>query len=144
MVRDADNDNYAYIKRFTMEGTKRKQCFLGDNPNSELLFLTDQPYPRISVVFGGSDKDRAPMEIEIEEFVGVKGFKAKGKRITTWHVDHIEELEPTRLPEPEPEPDDDAEQGDEGEMSPQPSTSVSPRVKPMASPEQPSLFQDET
>ena len=144
VVRDADNDNYAYIKRFTMEGTKRKQCFLGDNPNSELLFLTDQPYPRISVVFGGSDKDRAPMEIEIEEFVGVKGFKAKGKRITTWHVDHIEELEPTRLPEPEPEPDDDAEQGDEGEMSPQPSTSVSPRVKPMASPEQPSLFQDET
>ena len=82
---------------------------------SELLFLTDQPYPRISVVFGGSDKDRAPMEIEIEEFVGVKGFKAKGKRITTWHVDHIEELEPTRLPEPEPEPDDDAEQDDEGE-----------------------------
>ena len=144
VVRDADNDNYAYIKRFTMEGTKRKQCFLGDNPNSELLFLTDQPYPRISVVFGGSDKDRAPMEIEIEEFVGVKGFKAKGKRITTWHVDHIEELEPTRLPEPEPEPDDDAEQGDEGEMSPQPTTSASPRVKPMASPEQPSLFQDET
>jgi len=31
----------------------------------------------------------------------VKGFKAKGKRLTTWTVDKIEELEPTRFPEEE-------------------------------------------
>ena len=31
----------------------------------------------------------------------MKGFKAKGKRLTTWTVDKIEELEPTRFPEEE-------------------------------------------
>ena len=143
VVRDADNDKFAYVKRFTMEGSKRKQCFLGDNPKSELLFLSNQPYPRIKVVFGGSDKDRAPMEIDIEDFVGVKGFKAKGKRITTSHVDHIEELEPTRFPEPEPEPEDNGEQGNDGAESAPPAVSSSPRIKSAASPEQPSLFQDE-
>ena len=46
---------------------------------------------------------RTPMEIDVEEFVGVKGFKAKGKRIATWKIESIEELEPTRFPEPETE-----------------------------------------
>ena len=52
--------------------------------------------------------------------------------------------EPESMPEPEPEPDDDAELGDEGEINPQSAAPTSPRIKPMASPEQPSLFQDET
>ena len=41
------------------------------------------------------------MEIDVEQFIAVKGFKAKGKRITTWQVAGIEELEPTRFPEEE-------------------------------------------
>lgn len=46
------------------------------------------------------------MEVDAEQFVGVKGFKAKGKRVCTWDVEGISELEPTRFPEPEPEQDD--------------------------------------
>ena len=41
--------------------------------------------------------------------MGVKGFKAKGKRLTTWTVDKIEELEPTRFPEKEKEEDENSE-----------------------------------
>ena len=78
------------------------------------------------------------MEIDIEEFVAIKGFKAKGKRITTWHVDHVEELEPTRQPEPETEPDDDTNAS--GAAS---TASSSPRVKSTPNPQQTSLFQDE-
>ena len=33
--------------------------------------------------------------------MGVKSFKAKGKRLSTWTVETVEELEPTRFPEPE-------------------------------------------
>jgi topoisomerase-4 subunit A len=36
----------------------------------------------------------------------VKGFKAKGKRLTTYQLDSLEELEPTRVPEPVTEPED--------------------------------------
>ena len=109
VLYDADNDNYPYIKRFNMEATKRHQNFLGDNPNSRLVLLTDTPYPRIRVTFkpaesrDGNPLQRPPMEIDMEQFVGVKGFKAKGKRISTWDVENIEELEPLRVPEPEPE-----------------------------------------
>ena len=109
VLYDADNDNYPYIKRFNMEATKRYQNFLGDNPNSRLVLLTDTPYPRIRVTFkpaesrDGNPLQRPPMEIDMEQFVGVKGFKAKGKRISTWDVENIEELEPLRVPEPEPE-----------------------------------------
>ena len=144
VVLDADNDNFAYVKRFVMEGSKRKQSFLGDNPKNKLLFLSDQPYPRIKVVFGGSDKERAPMEIDVEEFVAIKGFKAKGKRITTWHVDHVEELEPTRQPEPETEPDDDTNAADGNASGAASTASSSPRVKSTPNPQQTSLFQDES
>ena len=59
------------------------------------------------------------MVIDAEEFIAVKGFKAKGKRITTYTVDTINELEPTNeqseQPEEEPEnldPDSDKSEGD--------------------------------
>lgn len=103
---DADQNNYLYLKRFTMDATKRKQNYIGENPKSQLACLTDTAYPRFKVVFGGADQARAPMEIDAEEFIKPKSFKAKGKRISTWQVDHVEELEPLKQPEPEPETDD--------------------------------------
>ena len=33
----------------------------------------------------------------------MKGFKAKGKRLTTYALDKVKELEPVRVPEPEVE-----------------------------------------
>ena len=96
---DADNNNYLYIKRFCMEAIKKHQNYIGENAESKLLLLTDTVYPRIEVTFGGNDAARQPMEIDAKQFVGVKGFKAKGKRITTWEVEKIVELEPTRFPE---------------------------------------------
>ena len=111
VLYDADNEGYPYLKRFLMEATRHKQNYLGDNPNSRQVVLTDQAYPRIQVTFGGNDATRPPLEIDAEQFVAVKGFKAKGKRITTWTVSGIEELEPLRFAEPEAEPGDDETPG---------------------------------
>lgn len=113
---DADNQNYPYVKRFMMEATKKKQNYIGENPDSKLVFLTDVVYPRLLVTFGGNDATRPAQEIDVEEFIAVKGFKAKGKRITTWEVDKIEELEPTRFPEPPAdERENDSEEEGEGQ-----------------------------
>ena len=95
---DADNGGYAYLKRFYMEATKRHQNYLG-NPNSKELLLTDTPYPCVKITYGGTDADRPAEEIDVEQFVGIKGFKAKGKRISTLHVAKAEELEPVRQPD---------------------------------------------
>lgn len=96
---DKDQNGYAYVKRFHMEATVRHQNFLGENPENELLLLTDTAYPRLKVTMGGSDSFREPLELDAEEFIGVKSFKAKGKRITTLNVAGVEELEPLRFPE---------------------------------------------
>ena len=103
VLYDADQQNYPYLKRFTFEPASKRQSYLGENKRSQLLLLTGQAYPRIQVVFGGHDQFREPLVVEASDFVGVKGFKAKGKRLTTYAVERIEELEPTRIPEPEAE-----------------------------------------
>ena len=107
VLYDADNEGYPYIKRFEMEAIRKHQNYLGENPNNKPVLLTDTAYPRILVTFGGADEPRPPMEIDAESFIAVKGFKAKGKRITTVHIGNIEELEPLRMPEPKNEGDNE-------------------------------------
>ena len=58
--------------------------------------MTDEYYPRLEIIFGGHDSFRDPVVVDAEEFIAVKGFKAKGKRLTTYTVETINELEPTR------------------------------------------------
>ena len=124
VLYDADQQNYPYLKRFTFEATAKKQNYLGENKHNKLILLSEQVFPRIQVVFGGHDDFREPLIVEASDFVGVKSYKAKGKRLTTYTVGNIEELEPTRMPEPEdatePEAgDDDAtnDNGDNGQMN---------------------------
>ena len=96
---DADQQGYPYLKRFTFEASAKKLNYLGENKQNELILLSDVVYPRIQVTFGGADKFREPLEVDVEEFIGIKSYKAKGKRITTFAVESIVELEPTRFPE---------------------------------------------
>jgi topoisomerase-4 subunit A len=105
---DADNQGYPYLKRFLMDASKKKQNWLSDNPASKLILLTDTVYPCIKVTYGGADEFRGSEEIDAEQFIAVKGFKAKGKRISTWQIESIKELEPTRLPE-EPDEEENAQ-----------------------------------
>lgn len=111
VLYDADNDGYPYVKRFVTEFARKPQNYLGENPSNRQILLTDVAYPRLRVTFAGADAVRPAMEIDVDEFIAVKSIKAKGKRITTWQVDSIEELEPTRFPEPETADDAD-ESGD--------------------------------
>ncbi len=102
VLYDADNQGYLYLKRFLMEATKRKQNFIGDNSDSKMVILSDVAYPLLRLTYGGADEFRGSEEIDAEQFITVKGFKAKGKRLTTWQVESIDELAPVRLPEEEP------------------------------------------
>lgn len=95
---DADQD-YMYLKRFSLEASSKTQNFLGDNNASKLYILTDIVYPRIEVVFGGNDSYRGTLTIDAEEFISEKSFKAKGKRISTYEISRVRELEPIRFPE---------------------------------------------
>ena len=103
ILYDASQKGFPYLKRFCFEPTVKKQNYLGDNAENQLILLTDEAYPRFEVVFGAGDAFRDPLIIEADEFIAVKGYKAKGKRLTTYALDTVNELEPTKKPE------DDAE-----------------------------------
>ena len=118
VLYDADNQGYPYLKRFQMDALKKKQNWLSDNPASQLLLLTDTPYPRIQVTYGGADAFRGSEEIDAEQFIAVKGYKAKGKRLTTYQLEGIEELEPTRFPEAASEPEADSAEELEENLDP--------------------------
>ncbi len=85
-----------YVKRFMIEQTERKMDFIGEEEKNKLVLLTGDKYPRLDVTFDmklktkGAEKE----EITIHEFIGVKGFKAKGKRISAHAVKKVELLEP--------------------------------------------------
>jgi len=109
---DADQQNYPYLKRFTLDATSRKQNYLGENKDNKLILLTDEFYPRFEVTFSGNDSFREALIIDAEEFISVKSFKAKGKRISTFTIGAINELEPTRFPEPDSEDNKETEDED--------------------------------
>lgn len=95
-----DQLGFVYLKRFPLELSAKPQRFVGSDAKSKLLLLTDTYYPRIGVTFGGADAVRPALEIDADEFIGVKSFKAKGKRVSTFEIAEVQELEPMRFPEP--------------------------------------------
>ncbi len=104
VVFDADQ-GYVYLKRFPLEDSAKKQRFIGDNPESRLLLLTCEKYPRLQVKFGGDDSVREPLVIDAEEFIAVKSIHAKGKRVSNYTVDQVIELEPRVVEEETQEPE---------------------------------------
>ena len=106
IVKDADQNGLPYIKRFLFEMTKKKQSFIGENPKSELMLLTDAKAPRLLLTFGGNDEFRGTLEVDVNEFALVKGYKAKGKRLTTFELAKLDEIETDEPMEEEKSQDD--------------------------------------
>lgn len=109
---DAEQSFY-YLKRFTIEETEKPLCFINEHPESKLVSITEVQYPRFELHFGGKHKGRENEIIEVAEFIGVKSYKAKGKRLTNYMVDDISEIEPVVKHEttlPGEAPDEDAPQ----------------------------------
>jgi topoisomerase-4 subunit A len=95
---DAEQKFY-YVKRFTIEESEKPQCFINENTESKLISITEVEYPRFEIHFGGKHKGRENEIIEVAEFISVKSYKAKGKRMTSYMVENIQEIEPVVIKE---------------------------------------------
>ena len=102
VLNDADQ-GFPYIKRFTFEPTNKKFRFIGENEKSTLIALTDELGARFEVKFGGGDEFRGSIVIDAIEFIGVKSFKAKGKRVSNYNIESITEIEPREIEAEEPQ-----------------------------------------
>jgi topoisomerase-4 subunit A len=102
--------NFNYIKRFQAEAIEKQGRFFDEHPKSKFVLLSEKDFPRVEVKFGGKHKKRDPEVIEAADFIAVKSYKAKGKRLTNFEVASINELEPIRFKEPEPQPEPPSEE----------------------------------
>jgi topoisomerase IV subunit A len=112
---------FYYVKRFSFEESEKLQCFIHESPGSKLVSLTEMEYPRFEISFGGKHQARQSEIIEVAEFIGIKGYKAKGKRLSSYTVDNIQELEPVLKREAAPQQpvaveEEDTQQPDEAEV----------------------------
>jgi topoisomerase-4 subunit A len=116
---------FYYVKRFAIEESEKLQCFINEDPESKLISLTEVQHPRFEISFGGKHKDRENEIIDVVEFIAVKGYKAKGKRISGHIIAEIKEIEPLIKDELPPVADND-ESGEPAETdeSPEPHTPI--------------------
>ena len=92
---------FPYLKRFQFEASTRPQRYVGYSEKAELILLTDTPRPVLKIEYGGADAERPATEIVAEEFIALKSFKAKGKRLTNYTLGEVSELEPLPVEEAE-------------------------------------------
>ncbi|PIE84050.1 MAG: DNA topoisomerase IV [Bacteroidia bacterium] len=86
-----DSDQgYYYLKRFAFEPSGEAVSFIGESAGARLMALSDDPAPQLAVVFGGVNINRPPERIAAADFIGVKSYRAKGKRISTYAVELLE------------------------------------------------------
>ena len=105
---------YYYMKRFALENSEKTQFFLDEGAPMRFVAITYRRGATLEVIFGGQNAQRPTEMIDVDEFIGIKSHRAKGKRITTYEVDTLRFIEPDE-PEEEVEPMDvDGEDVDEG------------------------------
>lgn len=95
---DAEQGFY-YLKRFKFEESNKVFSFIGEAEGSYLVVLSSERHPRFEIVFGGKYATRPVEVIQADEFIGEKSFKARGKRLTTFEVDRIQETTPLVIEE---------------------------------------------
>ena len=85
---DREKERY-FIKRFLIESETKEDSFVKEG--GELLFFNSDWRPVIEVeFFKPRDKEIIPpLEINVEEFIAIKGFKALGNQITSKKVKKI-------------------------------------------------------
>lgn len=104
VVYDGEQDFY-YIKRFKIEESSKYVSFIPESEGSKLIRINDDRFPQLCISFGGKHANREMEYIDVDEFIGVKGYKAKGKRISNYTIDLMEFVDPLEkeLPEDEKE-----------------------------------------
>ncbi len=114
-VYEKGDDKSLYIKRFLIEDNDKKQSFLDEENGDRLVTYALDTFPRLEVEYDESSKKKTASEIfEVSEYIGVKGFKAKGKILTKSGVKELRWLDPLPEPEPEPEIEEEEEFEEEG------------------------------
>ena len=98
---DGSNKEY-YVKRFKIETTTVDKAFsyISEADNSRLVFATTHPAPIATFTATAPGKGKENVEVNLGEFIDVKGWKAMGNKLDRRKVSRLKFKEP-ELPETE-------------------------------------------
>ncbi len=113
--------NYFYLKRFQAPETNRMISVISEAEGSYIEYITSHPSPQLELVFGGKDSNRPAETIVAEEFIAIKGEKAKGKRLSNYEIAKINDIS-----DPIAESTDDGKDDDDPLYNEEPETPVLP------------------
>ena len=115
---DGDKERY-FVKRFLVENESKEESFISDHANSHLEIVSTDWRPMADVEFtkerGKDRKDN--LEVNLEEFIAVKGISALGNQLTKDKINQINLLDPLPYVAPEEVPAEDIEVVDETDVS---------------------------
>ncbi len=103
---------YYYVKRFQIDESQKETGFIGEFPGNRLVSFTWVGHPRLELLFGGKNEGREAEVIDVDEFIGIKSYKAKGKRLSTYEISQINELDPVIVDEEIEEPEEETKSND--------------------------------
>lgn len=84
---------YTYIKRFAIESGRRENIMLSEE--DRMILLSEDTNVVLEISFAGEDSHRLPIHVSVEDFIGIKGIKAKGKRLSAYHVGEVRTIRST-------------------------------------------------
>jgi topoisomerase-4 subunit A len=97
---DGEKKEY-FVKRFLIEVTDKKTLFISEAEGSRLEIATTLKTPIIEIKHQKKKNNEIPdQQVDLNEFIGVKGLKAKGNRLTTNPIKEINNISP---PDPQEE-----------------------------------------
>ena len=111
---DGEKERYN-VKRFLIENENKEEIFISEHQKSQLEIISTDWIPRAEVVFAkerGKDQ-KEDLEVNLEEFIAIKGIKAQGNQLTTDKVKQINLLDPFPYEAPEEVHADELEVVDE-------------------------------
>ena len=115
---DGEKERY-YVKRFLVENESKEESFISEHPKSQLEIVSTDWKPLAEVEFvkerGKDRKDN--LEVNLEEFIAVKGIGALGNQLTKDKVKQISLLDPLPYEAPEEVHAEDIEVVDETHIS---------------------------
>ena len=107
---DGEKERY-FVKRFVIETPEKEELFISEHPKSQLEIVATDYRPVAEIQF--SKRSIENMEVDLEDFIAVKGIKALGNQLTTEKIKQVSLLEPLPYEIPEEEPVDEVEVVDE-------------------------------
>lgn len=115
---DGEKERY-YVKRFLIENESKEELFISEHTKSQLEIISTDWKPMAEIEFtkerGKDRKDN--LQVNLEEFIAVKGITALGNQLTKDKVNQINLLDPLPYEAPEEVHADDIDVVDEEDVT---------------------------